>query len=48
MQIIPLFGTHVGVAKLESLDIDKALAHVKTLETFTKPGLAHTTATMRC
>lgn len=47
MQIIPLFGTHVGVAKLESLDINKALAHVKTLETFTKPGHAHNTVTMR-
>ena len=47
MQIIPIFGTQVGVAKLESLDIDKALSHVNSLKTYTKPGHAHNTETLR-
>jgi len=47
MQIIPIFGTHLGVAKLESLDIGKALTHVNTLKTYTKPGHAHNTETIR-
>lgn len=35
MQMIPMFGTYVGAAKLESLDtttIDRALEYVKTLD----------------
>ena len=32
MQMIPIFGTYVGAAKLKSLDVAAALEHVKTLE----------------
>ena len=32
MQMIPVFGTYVGVAKIESLNIEKALEYVQTLE----------------
>ena len=32
MQMIQVFGTWIGVAKLESLDIDKSLAYVRTLK----------------
>jgi uncharacterized protein (TIGR02466 family) len=32
MQMIPMFGTYIGAAKLKSLDVDAALEHVKTLD----------------
>ena len=32
MQMIPVFGAWVGIAKIESLDIDAALAYVQTLD----------------
>ena len=32
MQMIQVFGTWIGVAKLESLDIETSLGYVQTLE----------------
>lgn len=47
MQIIPIFGTYIGVAKIESLDIDNALEHVQSLESYTKEDHGYNTVTLR-